>query len=154
MRVRLAAVALSVTLSTVVLAASAPPGSRMLTDPALSADRIAFIYGNDIWTCRLDGGGVSRVTSGQGAGDAPRIGIEIRGTRKDIRIEDVVAANGSRRPDAAAAPKVFRQAFIYLVAQTREASDDLNKLEAIRAAWETFFRDSTDGRGTMIARLR
>jgi hypothetical protein len=97
---------------------------------------------------------VTRVTSGQGAGDAPKIGVEIRGTRKDVRIEDVVAANGTRRPDAAAAPKVFRQAFIYLVAQTPESSDDLNKLEGIRGAWETFFRDSTDGRGTMIARLR
>ncbi len=97
---------------------------------------------------------VTRVTSGQGAGDAPRIGVDIRGTRKDVRIEDVVAANGARRPDAASAPKVFRQAFVYLVAQTSESSDDLNKLESIRAAWETFFRDSTDGRGQMIARLR
>jgi hypothetical protein len=97
---------------------------------------------------------VTGVTSGQGAGDAPRIGVEIRGTRKDVRIEDIVAANGTRRPDAASAPKAFRQAFIYLVAQTRESSDDLNKLEGIRAAWETFFRDSTDGRGTMSARLR
>ena len=38
----------------------------MLTDPALSADRIAFVYGNDVWTCRLDGSGVQRITSGPG----------------------------------------------------------------------------------------
>ena len=50
--------------------------------------------------------------------------------------------------------KVFRQAFIYVVAQARETTDDLNKLERIRAAWETFFSESTEGRGTMIARLR
>jgi hypothetical protein len=97
---------------------------------------------------------VTRVTSGQSAADAPRIGVEIRGTRKDVRIADIVAANGARRPDAASAPRVFRQAFVYLVSQARESSDDLNKLERIRAAWETFFRDSTEGRGTMIARLR
>ncbi len=30
----------------------------------------------------------------------------------------------------------------------------LNKLERIRGAWETFFSDSTEGRGTMISRLR
>jgi len=97
---------------------------------------------------------VTRVTSGQNAEDAPRVGVEIRGTRKDVRIADIVAANGTRRPDAASAPKVFRQAFIYLVSQPRESSADLNKLERIRAAWETFFAESTDGRGTMISRLR
>jgi len=97
---------------------------------------------------------VTRVSSGQNAGDAPRIGVEIRGTRKDVRIADIVAASGTRRPDAASAPKVFRQAFIYVVAQARETSDDLNKIERIRGAWETFFSESTEGRGTMIARLR
>jgi hypothetical protein len=97
---------------------------------------------------------VSQVTSGQSAADAPRIGVEIRGTRKDVRIADVVAAHGPRRPDAASASKVVRQAFIYLVSQTPESGTDLNQLERIRAAWETFFRDSTEGRGTAIARLR
>jgi hypothetical protein len=97
---------------------------------------------------------VTQVTSGQSAEDAPRIGVEIRGTRKDVRIADIVAANGTRRPDAAGAPKVFRQAFIYLVAQPRETAADLDKIERIRAAWETFFSDSTDRRGTMISRLR
>jgi hypothetical protein len=97
---------------------------------------------------------VTRVTSGQSAEDAPKIGVEIRGARKDIRIADIVAANGARRPESASAPKVFRQAFIYLVAQSRESSDELNKLEGIRGAWETYFSDSTEGRGTMISRLR
>ena len=67
---------------------------------------------------------------------------------------DIIAANGARRPDAASAPRVFRQAFLYLVSQTRETSDDLGKIERIRTAWESFFSASTDGRGTMIARLR
>jgi hypothetical protein len=97
---------------------------------------------------------VTGVTSGQSAADAPKVGVEIRGTRKGVRIADIVAANGTRRPDVASAPKVFRQAFIYLVSQTRESSDDLNKIERIRSAWETFFSDSTERRGRMIATLR
>src|SRR5258708_229946 len=72
MRVRLAAVVLSVALSfaatSAALATPAPGGpSKMLTDPALSAERIAFVYGNDVWTCRLDGSGVQRITSGPAA---------------------------------------------------------------------------------------
>src|SRR5664280_1079416 len=67
MRVRLTVVALSLALSFTASAASAPGGpSKMLTDPALSAERIAFVYGNDVWTCRLDGRGVQRITSGSG----------------------------------------------------------------------------------------
>ena len=97
---------------------------------------------------------VSSVTSGQNAEDPPRVGVDIRGVRKDVRIADIIAANGTRRPDAASAPKVFRQAFVYLVSQRRESADELNKLERIRAGWETFFSASTEGRGTMIARLR
>ena len=97
---------------------------------------------------------VTRVTSGQSPGAAPRVGVDSAGARKDVTIADIVAANGARRPDAASAPKTFRQAFVYLVAGTPETSDDLQKLEAIRAAWEAFFSDSTDRRGTMIARLR
>ena len=97
---------------------------------------------------------VTNVTSGGSKEDSPRTGVEIRGTRKDVRIEDVVAAMGARRPDAASAPKTFRQAWVYLVAQTRETTDELNKIERLRAAWERFFGDSTNGRGTMNARLR
>jgi hypothetical protein len=97
---------------------------------------------------------VTRPTSGGSPEDAPRIGVDIRGTRKDVRIEDIIAAMGARRPDASSAPKAFRQAWVYVVAQTRETSEELNKIERIRAAWERFFADSTGGRGTMNARLR
>lgn len=60
------------TLFSVFEAAAAPAGpSRMLAEPALSAERIAFVYGDDIWTCRLDGSGVSRITSGPGGKTRP-----------------------------------------------------------------------------------
>jgi hypothetical protein len=97
---------------------------------------------------------VTRVTSGQSAAAAPRIGADILGTRKDVTIADIVAATGVRRPDSASAPKTFRQAFLYLVAGTPKTSDDLQKLEGIRSAWEGSFSDSTHRRGTMISRLR
>ena len=97
---------------------------------------------------------VTSVTLGGSKEDAPRTGVEIRGTRKDVRIEDIVAAMGTRRPDVASAQKAFRQAWVFVVAQTRETTAELNRIERMRAAWERFFGESTNGRGTMSARLR
>jgi tricorn protease len=46
--------------------------TRMLSEPAVSADRIAFAYANDLWTARPDGSGVQRLTSHPGVESAPR----------------------------------------------------------------------------------
>ena len=50
--------------------------TRLLSEPAVSAERVAFIYAGDLWTCALDGRDVRRVTSdhrsGVGARDCRR----------------------------------------------------------------------------------
>src|SRR5450432_1395824 len=46
--------------------------TRLLSDPAVSADRIAFAYANDLWVARLDGTGVQRLTSHPGIESGPR----------------------------------------------------------------------------------
>lgn len=46
--------------------------TRLLTDPAISADRIAFSYANDIWVANIDGTGVRRLTSHPGEESRPR----------------------------------------------------------------------------------
>ncbi|HRY44227.1 MAG TPA: PDZ domain-containing protein [Thermoanaerobaculia bacterium] len=51
--------------------ASAGDPTKMLTQPALSAERVAFVYGNDLWTARLDGSNVQRITSGPGVKASP-----------------------------------------------------------------------------------
>ncbi|HTO86904.1 MAG TPA: PDZ domain-containing protein [Thermoanaerobaculia bacterium] len=45
--------------------------TRLLSEPAISADRIAFIYAGDLWTCDLSGGNVRRVTSELGLESSP-----------------------------------------------------------------------------------
>ncbi len=51
---------------------AAPAGpTKMLTQPALSAERVAFVHGNDLWTSRLDDSGVQRITSGPGMKTSP-----------------------------------------------------------------------------------
>ena len=62
--------------SALASAASLPAGpdirdTRLLSEPAVSADRIAFIYANDLWTCALDGSNVRRLTSDVGVESSP-----------------------------------------------------------------------------------
>jgi tricorn protease len=55
-------------------AAAADPNihdTRLLSEPAISADRIAFIYANDLWTSALDGSNVRRLTSDVGVESSP-----------------------------------------------------------------------------------
>jgi tricorn protease len=46
--------------------------TRLLTQPAVSADRIAFAYANDLWVANVDGSGVRRLTSHPGIEGNPR----------------------------------------------------------------------------------
>jgi tricorn protease len=46
--------------------------TRLLTDPAVSGNQIAFAYANDLWIANADGGGVRRLTSHPGVESRPR----------------------------------------------------------------------------------
>ncbi len=67
---------LSSLLLALPLSAATPTGpdihdTRLLTEPAISADRIAFIYAGDLWTCALNGQNVRRLTSDVGFESSP-----------------------------------------------------------------------------------
>jgi hypothetical protein len=85
----------------------------------------------------------------------PEIGITFNGTRRDVLIQDIIAIHGPRVPAARDAARVHRQAFIYLSSSgASPAPAAIAKLDGFRVAWETFFRDATDGRMTAITALR
>src|SRR5258708_14593849 len=46
--------------------------TRLVSDPAVSGDRIAFAYANDLWVANIDGTGVRRLTSYPGVESGPR----------------------------------------------------------------------------------
>jgi len=95
------------------------------------------------------------VAGGRTASSAPQIGVTFNGTRRDVLIQDVVAINGPRIPAAGESPRVHRQAFIFVSSAGRSATDaQVTKLDRIRLAWETFFRQATDGRMEAITALR
>ena len=77
----------------------------------------------------------------------PRVGVTFNGTRRDVLLQDIVAIEGPRVPGPADAPKVHRQAFIYVVTAGRSPeAGHIDKADRIRRQWEPFFLRATDGR--------
>ena len=86
---------------------------------------------------------------------APQVGVTFNGTRREVRIQDVVDIHGPRAPTADESSRVHRQAFIYLVSAGRTAdSGQVAKLDRIRRAWEGFFLQATDRRMQAVTVLR
>jgi hypothetical protein len=86
---------------------------------------------------------------------APQTNVTFSGTRRDVLIQDIVAANGPRVPSTADAPRVHTQAFIYIAGAGRTApADQIAKLDRIRLQWEQFFAQATGGRMRVTTTLR
>ena len=80
--------------------------------------------------------------------------VGFRGDRQEVRIEDIMAVNGARIPNAESSQKDFRTAFI-LLAQGEEGPtlDEIEKVEAVRLYWAPFFHSAANNLGTMISTL-
>lgn len=88
-------------------------------------------------------------------GDGPQVGVVIGGTRVDVTIEQVIAAEGARVPKSADAPKVFKMAFVLLAREGEPPTQEsIDKLQMIRQRWQTFFKDATDGKGKANTKLK
>jgi hypothetical protein len=86
---------------------------------------------------------------------APTLNVTLNGTRRDVLMQDIVAANGPRQPSTAEAPRLHTQAFIYVVSAGRTAApDQIDKLDRIRRQWEGFFVQATGGRMRVQTVLR
>ena len=55
-----------------------PNDTRLLSQAAVSADHIAFVYAEDLWICARDGTGVRRLTTHDGIESNPRFSPEGR----------------------------------------------------------------------------
>ena len=98
---------------------------------------------------------VDNPTGGRTRNSAPAVGIQFGGTRKEVTIDSIIAANGVRSPSVLQAPKVFRQAFVLLTKKGQTASpEQIAKVQAIRDAWVTFFNEQTGKRGWIVTDLQ
>ncbi|HLA79527.1 MAG TPA: hypothetical protein VJU18_18275 [Vicinamibacteria bacterium] len=81
-------------------------------------------------------------------------GVTFTGVRREVRIQEVVAAMGARLPDASRSPRVFRQAYILIAdAKAPATPARLAAVARIRAGFEAYFREATDGRGAVVTTL-
>ena len=86
---------------------------------------------------------------------APRSGVTFDGVRKNITIDDIIAAEGPRVPHADVSPKEFNYAFMLMVDdQTLTVPDeDIAKLNRIREGWLEFLETATGGRASGVAQI-
>jgi hypothetical protein len=87
--------------------------------------------------------------------DSPETGVTFNGTRREVRIDDVIDAMGRREPTVSSSPKNHRQAFIYVVSNGRSLDQgQVDKLDRIRREWTSAFRTATNNRMTLETKLR
>lgn len=77
----------------------------------------------------------------------PEAGVTITGAARTVTIDDIIAANGPRSPDAASAQKSFKTAFIFITQPGTFTGDELYGIENIRNGWVTRYSVLTDGAG-------
>ena len=88
------------------------------------------------------------------AGRLPEPGVTISGTRQDITIDQIVAAEGARQPDADRAQKQFRLGFVLLTRPGQTPTDaEIQSVAAVREAFETRLAALTGGRAIAQAFL-
>ena len=67
------------------------------------------------------------------AADFPRAGVEFRGSRVDLKVDDIVAAEGRRTPDWTVAQRRYRFAFVLVTSSGGTAtSKEIAQLETYR----------------------
>ncbi|MBN8741552.1 MAG: hypothetical protein BGP24_19365 [Lysobacterales bacterium 69-70] len=91
------------------------------------------------------------IRGGDGAAtDLPRLGAISGGSAETVRIEQIIAAEGPRIPDAAHSPKDFRAALILLRRPGENVpAQTLATLENTRTRLQQHFSQITDGRASM-----
>jgi hypothetical protein len=88
------------------------------------------------------------------AESSPERGAVVKGRRRNVLIDDVIASSGTRAPDYENAPKTFREAWIVLYRPNKPpAAGEISKVDAARNAWPGFFQLKTKGRGSVTTTL-
>lgn len=93
------------------------------------------------------------VNTSRQASDPPELNVTMNGTKRDVLLNDVIAIHGPRAPAADVAPRLHRQAFVYVIRTADPAAGQVSKIDRIRRAWEPYFQTATGRRMRVETRL-
>jgi hypothetical protein len=86
---------------------------------------------------------------------SPMDNFTISAEKREVSIEQIIAQEGARIPDAASSPKNFRIAFVLVTERgTGAAAKTLNKLESYRSTLVRYFSNATSRRAILDASLQ
>lgn len=86
---------------------------------------------------------------------SPMDNFTISAEKREVSIEQVIAQEGARIPDAASATKNFRIAFVLVTERgTSAAARTVNKLESYRSTLARYFSNATSRRATLDGTLQ
>lgn len=77
----------------------------------------------------------------------PQLGASITGTTRTLTIDDIIAAEGARIPDATESQKEFKVGFVLLMRKGDNISAAINATETLKRAWAGKFAELTRGAG-------
>ncbi len=82
--------------------------------------------------------------------DLPSVGLSTTASAQEVRISQLVQAEGARLPDASTAQRNFRAALVFL-GRPGETPDpaDLMQLQRFALSFESYFQSITDGRASL-----
>ncbi len=80
----------------------------------------------------------------------PEVGAKVSGTAKLVTIDNIIAAECERIPDASISQKTFKIAYILLTRPDTYTGNELEGIENIRKAWAGRFRNLTYGKGSIM----
>jgi PKD repeat protein len=79
----------------------------------------------------------------------PQLGATVTGTAKTVTIDDIIAAEGPRIPNATTAQKQFNVGFILLTRPGDNTAAAAQAIETLRKAWTGWFAELTQGKGNI-----
>jgi hypothetical protein len=84
------------------------------------------------------------------AGSIPESGVEFKGNQIFVDMDDIIAANGTRKPGVGGSQKTFKHLFV-LISKTDQpaTAEEIAYLELVRASWSDFFYNATQGLASM-----
>ncbi len=86
---------------------------------------------------------------------APRVGTTFNGTRRNIGVEEIIAAEGRRTPDHTVEQRRYRIGFVLIVpAGTTPTAAELSKVDLYRRELESAWTRYADGRASLDTSFR